>query len=526
MARKILLEIIGLIMIVGLFSIVLVKYYDEDQKSSLGKMLHTGAVVSGYKVQDQVDKERIVTSFAEIKQTADQNRFSQGLTNSVPVLVYHGISPQENGNDVTIRQFEDHMLSLKKAGYQTVTLDDLYAFMRGEKQLPQKSFVLTFDDGRKDSYYFTDYTLKVLNFTAVMFIVTKYSIESDHPYYLNLEELNKMKQSGRWDIQSHSYEGHARIEISPEGDRGSFFGNKMWIEPENRVETDHEYRLRIYNDIAKAKENLETEFDHEIHSFAIPFSDFGQFENNFPGADKINAEIYQEFHKMFFYQYKPIKNRDFRTNYNDRKKDTYFVMRITVYPSTTAEDLLAEMDASQEITLPYQEDFGNGFRWLGTWGNFTFGEDSLLLTNTAQLGTTLAYLDGSYLLRDYSVKVGIDDIQNSSFSLVTRFQNVDTYSHCIYNEKYVVFESIVEGQQIDFTRVKIPPYLSLHSAKHIGANVLGQNVECLIDDTIIFKGEAAGVAPYGGVALKSWLPKNNSQGFVKFNSFEITEVKP
>ena len=86
----------------------------------------------------EVDKERIVTSFAEIKQTADQNRFSRGSTNSVPVLVYHGISPHENGNDITIRQFEDHMLSLKKAGYQTVSLDDLYAFMRGEKQLPQK----------------------------------------------------------------------------------------------------------------------------------------------------------------------------------------------------------------------------------------------------------------------------------------------------------------------------------------------------------------------------------------------------
>ncbi len=522
---KFIVQIIGAIIIIGLFGIVLIKYYDVEQKSSIGKMLHPGVIINGYKVQDYIDKERITASFSKIQEEANQNRSGFYTTNSIPVLVYHGISPQENGKDITIKQFEEHMLTLKKAGYQTITLDQLYAFMRGELQLPAKSFVLTFDDGRKDSYYFTDYTLKVLNYTAVIFVITKYSIDSNHPYYLNLEELEKMEKSGRWEIQSHSYDGHGRVKISKEGKQGSFFGNKMWLDAQDRLENDIEYKNRIHDNIAKAKTSLEEKFQREIHSFAIPFSDFGQFESNFPDANKINEEIYQKFHKMFFYQYKPIKNRDYRANYNNQKKDTYFVIRMTVYPDSTAKDLLAEIEASQEIKLPYQEKFDNHFHWLGIWGNFTYTQNMLSLINTREFGTTLSYLDGSYLLTNYNVTVGISEINNSTFSLITRFQNSDTYSHCVFNDKYIVFESIIDGKQVSFARARLPFNKSLSSAKTIGSTVKNQYIECLIDDSIVYSSNTSHIPPYGGVALKSWLPDNRDHGFIKVHSVEMMEVK-
>jgi peptidoglycan/xylan/chitin deacetylase (PgdA/CDA1 family) len=42
--------------------------------------------------------------------------------------------------------------------------------MKGEKILPKKSFLLTFDDGRKDSFYPVDPVLKKLNYNAVILI--------------------------------------------------------------------------------------------------------------------------------------------------------------------------------------------------------------------------------------------------------------------------------------------------------------------------------------------------------------------
>ena len=76
---------------------------------------------------------------------------SEGNARSIPVLLYHGIiigdsnstikSP--DGINIPLNEFEEQMFALKKAGYQTVSMEDFQAFMRGEKQLPEKSFLLT-----------------------------------------------------------------------------------------------------------------------------------------------------------------------------------------------------------------------------------------------------------------------------------------------------------------------------------------------------------------------------------------------
>ena len=75
---------------------------------------------------------------------------------SVPVLLYHGVVDKSDGANILPEDFKNQMFVLKKAGWQTITLDDFYAFMRGEKQVPDKSFLLTFEDGRKDSHYPVD----------------------------------------------------------------------------------------------------------------------------------------------------------------------------------------------------------------------------------------------------------------------------------------------------------------------------------------------------------------------------------
>jgi hypothetical protein len=60
---------------------------------------------------------------------------------SIPVLLYHGILPASTGADVTsIDTFKQQMFALKSAGWQTVSIEDFVAAMKGEKTLPPKSF--------------------------------------------------------------------------------------------------------------------------------------------------------------------------------------------------------------------------------------------------------------------------------------------------------------------------------------------------------------------------------------------------
>src|SRR3972149_7445075 len=152
----------------------------------------------------------------------------------------------------------------------------------------QKSFLLTFDDGLKETYYNADPVLEALNYTAVIFVITRQSIEKeDHSYYLNKKELHQMQDSNRWEIESHGYVGHVKIPIGPNGEQGSFYGNKRWLDEEQRMETDEEYKKRVENDLRISKNMIEIEFNKEVIAFAPPFGDVGQKATNYLQAGRV-----------------------------------------------------------------------------------------------------------------------------------------------------------------------------------------------------------------------------------------------
>lgn len=204
--------------------------------------------------------------------------FLAQMEGAIPVLVYHGII-QENKEvisnyDISEKSFVLHMEALKKAGYQTITLQDLLAFSRHEKSLPDKPFLITFDDGRKDSLLI-DPVLKKLGFTAVMFVVTDPE-QMQLPQRLKWEELNQMFQSKRWDMQAHGHFYHNLIPVNAQGTMGHFASNKKWISEKNRLENDLEYQQRLLEDLKTNKSEIEKHIPgSHVIAFAYPFGDYG-----------------------------------------------------------------------------------------------------------------------------------------------------------------------------------------------------------------------------------------------------------
>ncbi len=96
---------------------------------------------------------------------------------SVPVLLYHGEGPATTTMPTGV--FVDQMRALKAAGWQTITMEQFQAFMKGDAPVPDKSFLLTFDDGRVDTFYSVDPVLKDLGYTGVMFVVTGFSMPNN-----------------------------------------------------------------------------------------------------------------------------------------------------------------------------------------------------------------------------------------------------------------------------------------------------------------------------------------------------------
>ena len=94
---------------------------------------------------------------------------------SVTVLCYHHIIPEalpESLNTiVTLSEFEDQMKYLYEHGYYTASLKDIQEFLYNKQKLPEKTVVITFDDGYESNYIYAYQVLKKYDLKAVIFII-------------------------------------------------------------------------------------------------------------------------------------------------------------------------------------------------------------------------------------------------------------------------------------------------------------------------------------------------------------------
>ncbi|MBM2832867.1 MAG: glycosyl transferase family 2 [Candidatus Brocadiaceae bacterium] len=98
------------------------------------------------------------------------------ITNKLPILMYHRISP--TGASATARyrvtpeSFEEQIKYLYEAGFYSAGLDDWFTAMRTKNPLPGRAILITFDDGYQDFLTFAWPVLKRYGFSAIVFIVT------------------------------------------------------------------------------------------------------------------------------------------------------------------------------------------------------------------------------------------------------------------------------------------------------------------------------------------------------------------
>lgn len=139
-------------------------------------------------------------------------------TRRLPVVMYHHVLQSEAraGRYVLpAAQLERDLRFLREAGYMSVTVADLCAFVRGERELPEKIVMLTFDDGYQSM---EDYVLPLLRQTgsrAVLSVVGSFaqsytdSGDSNVNYAcLSWEALRRLRESGCFELQSHTYALH------------------------------------------------------------------------------------------------------------------------------------------------------------------------------------------------------------------------------------------------------------------------------------------------------------------------------
>ncbi|HFQ79896.1 MAG TPA: hypothetical protein ENK33_00805, partial [Desulfobacterales bacterium] len=127
---------------------------------------------------------------------------SQRGYQTVPVLAYHNFSNSEETLMVTRKDhFEQQMKYLKDNGYTVISLNDLFDFLDYKKQIPDKSVVITIDDGWRSVYDIAYPILRKYHYPATLFVYTDLITGSRKT--LSWKQIAEMAGGGL-DIQCHT----------------------------------------------------------------------------------------------------------------------------------------------------------------------------------------------------------------------------------------------------------------------------------------------------------------------------------
>jgi len=111
--------------------------------------------------------------------------------------MYHRVWPDTNdGLTISPEKLKEQWLYLKKEGYNTLSLSQFSAIIKNKLPYPEKSILLTFDDGYYNNLQYVYPLLKELNWTAVFFIIAdtlnKTEDEPGINRKMNLQELKSL----------------------------------------------------------------------------------------------------------------------------------------------------------------------------------------------------------------------------------------------------------------------------------------------------------------------------------------------
>lgn len=175
---------------------------------------------TGFYLNEKTTKESVVTSTNEdekitqsenqnievqLKEDIKSNKFD-GLPlkdNSVgvPVLYYHSIQKSgENELMMDPKLFRSHLQWLKDNGYTSLTMEEFYNYIKYNTQVPEKSVVITFDDGYIDNYTNAMPIINEFDFDTTIFMVSDFV---GNPNFLTESQLKELEKN-KINIESHT----------------------------------------------------------------------------------------------------------------------------------------------------------------------------------------------------------------------------------------------------------------------------------------------------------------------------------
>ena len=209
------------------------------------------------------------------------------------VLSYHDVrdSVTEDAKtaktDVSTANLVKQFNWLKQEGYHIIAVEDLLQAQAGNKHLPDKAVLLSFDDGYGSFFTTVFPLLKKFQYPALVAVVGKWmethtlpaSGQQETPArdsLLTWDQLKAMQQSGLVEIGSHSYDLHRGILGNPQGNLQPAGVTRLYDPSKKTYETDEAYRQRIRLELKAASDSLLVHTGQKSRVMVWPYGEANQ----------------------------------------------------------------------------------------------------------------------------------------------------------------------------------------------------------------------------------------------------------
>jgi peptidoglycan/xylan/chitin deacetylase (PgdA/CDA1 family) len=176
----------------------------------------------------------------------------------VPVLLYHRFGPTVTDSmTVTTEVFESHLRYLQENRYTVLDLRQVVDMVSGRGNPPAgRCVALVADDGHRSIYSDALPLIKKYRIPMTLFIYP--SAVSNAPYAMTWDQLRELKETGLFDLQSHTY-WHP-----------NFKKEREKLDPA-------EFDKLLHMQLTKSREKLEREMGRKVDLLAWPFGIYDSF---------------------------------------------------------------------------------------------------------------------------------------------------------------------------------------------------------------------------------------------------------
>jgi peptidoglycan/xylan/chitin deacetylase (PgdA/CDA1 family) len=191
----------------------------------------------------------VLAFWASAELPAETAPQSLSTDSQVTILGYHRFeNPAKDSLAISTAAFREQMQALKDGGMTVISMADFLAWRRGEKAIPERSVLITIDDGYNCTYSEAWPVLKEFGYPFTFYVYGNYISAGGRS--ITWAQLEEMRDAGV-DIGSHSI-SHDNM-VRPKRAKGQ------------------DYETWLSHELKGSKELLESRLGIPIRTFAYPF---------------------------------------------------------------------------------------------------------------------------------------------------------------------------------------------------------------------------------------------------------------